>query len=124
MTDILTFCGAGIFAVFAITVIREVRKEYTIAIVLAVCVIFSLYLFPKIGESVRFAQEVAVYLENAHADTLLRALGITYLTSTASDICKAAGEAAVGGYIELAGRIEILLLCLPLFRELTELALL
>lgn len=124
MTDILTFCGAGIFAVFAISVIREVRKEYTMAMVLAVCVIFSLYIFPKIGETVQFAREAAVYLESTHADTLLRALGITYLTCTASDICKAAGEAAVGGYIELAGRVEIMLLCLPLFRELTELALL
>ncbi len=124
MTDVLTFCGAGIFAVFAISVIRELRKEYTMAVVLAVCVIFSLYILPKIGESVQFVREVSVYLEDTYADVILRALGITYLTCTASDICKTAGEATVGGYIELAGRVEIMLLCLPLFRELTELALL
>ena len=118
------FCGTGIFAVFAISVIRELRREYTAVVVLSVCVIFMLYLLPKIGESVQFVREMAVYLENTYADVILRALGVTYLTCTACDICKAAGENAVGGYIELAGRIEIILLCIPLFRELAELALL
>ena len=122
MTDVLTFCGAGIFAVFTITILRELRKEYTTAVLLAVCVIFSLYILPRIGKSVELIRELSVYLDNSHADTILRALGITYLTCTASDICKSAGEAAVGNYIELAGRIEILLLCLPLFRDLTNLA--
>ncbi len=124
MTEVLAFCGAGIFAAFSITIIREVRREYTPAILLTVCIIFSLYILPKIGESVQFVREASAYLENTHVDKLLRALGITYLTCTANDICKAAGEASIGGYIELAGRVEILLLCLPLFRELLELALL
>jgi len=124
MTDVLTFCGAGLFAVFAISVIRELRREYTVPVVLTVCVIFFLYILPKIGESVQFVRELSVYLESSHADVIFRALGITYLTGTSSEICKSAGEPAVGGYIELAGRIEIMLLCIPLFRELTELALL
>lgn len=124
MTDVLAFCGAGLFAVFAISVIRELRKEYTVSVVLAVCVIFFLYVLPKIGESVQFVREISAYLETSHVDVILRALGVTYLTGTASEICKSAGEAVVGGYIELAGRVEIMLLCIPLFRELTELALL
>lgn len=124
MTDVLTFCGAGLFAVFAISVIRELRKEYTVSVVLTVCVVFLLHILPKIGESVQFVREISVHLEDSHADVILRALGVTYLTGTASEICRSAGETAVGGYIELAGRVEIMLLCIPLFRELTELALL
>ncbi len=124
MTNIMTFCGAGICAVFAIAIIRELKKEYTTAVVLTICVIFSIYIIPKIGEAVDFVREVSAYLEDTYTDTLIRALGITYLTCTASEICKASGEATVGGYIELAGRVEIMILCIPLFRELTELALL
>lgn len=124
MTDVLTFCGAGLFAVFAVSVIRELRKEYTVSVILAVCVIFLLHILPKIGESVQFVREISANLEGTHADVILRALGITYLTGTAGEICRSAGESTVGGYIELAGRIEIMLLCIPLFRELTELALL
>jgi len=124
MTDILTVCGTGIFAVFSIVIIRELKKEYIPAILLTVCILFTLYLLPKINESVEFIRELSLYLKDTHADKILRALGITYLTCTASDLCKSAGEPTVGNYIELAGRIELLLLCIPLFRELTELALL
>ena len=124
MTDILAVCGTGIFALFSIVIIRELKKEYIPAILLAICILFSLYLLPKINESVQFIRELSLYLKNTHADKILRALGITYLTCTASDLCKSAGEPTVGSYIELAGRIELLLLCIPLFRELTELALL
>jgi stage III sporulation protein AD len=53
---------------------------------------------------------------------LLRALGITYLTSISADICRSSGEASVAGYIESAGRVELLLLAVPLFSELFELA--
>jgi len=124
MTELLAVCGTGIAAVFSIIIIRELKKEYTPVILAAVCLLFTLYILPKINESVAFLQELSVYLENTHADKILRALGITYLTCTASDLCRSAGEAAVGNYIELAGRLELLLLCIPLFRELTELALL
>ncbi len=123
MTDVLTICGAGIFTAFAITILREIRREYTPVLLLAVCIVFSLCILPKISESVRFIRELSDYLEDTHADTLFRALGITYLTATASDICKSAGEASVAGYIELAGRAELMVLCLPLFREILALAL-
>ena len=123
MNDVLIFCGTGLFALFAVSVIRELRKEYTIPVILTVCIVFFLYNVPKIGEAVQFIREIAVYLEHSRAKILLRALGITYLTGTSSEICKSAGEPAIGNYIELAGRIEILLLCIPLFRELAELAL-
>ncbi len=122
MNDVLIVCGTGLLALFAISVIRELRKEYTIPVILTICIVFFLYVMPKIGEAVQFIQEISVHLDNSHAEILLRALGITYLTGTSSEICKSAGEPTVGNYIELAGRIEILLLCIPLFRELTELA--
>ena len=123
MTDLLVFCGTGLLAVFAISILRELRKENTLYILLTLCIISFLYILPKISESLQFIREISVYLENSHADLILRVLAITYLTGTSCEICKSAGEAAVGGYIELAGKIEIILLCIPLFRELTELAL-
>lgn len=123
MTDVLAFCGVGLFAAFAIMIIRELRKEYTIVVMLAVCVLCFMHILPKIGDSVQFIRELSAYLDESHTDVILRVLGITYLTETSSEICKSAGESAVGGYIEVAGRVEIMLLCLPLLRELTELAL-
>jgi stage III sporulation protein AD len=122
MTDVLVFCGTGLFAVFVITILREFRRENTIYILLTLCIISFLYLLPKLNESIQFIRDISVYLEESYTNGILRILAITYLTGTSCEICKSAGEASVSGYIELAGKIEILLLCIPMFRELAELA--
>ena len=53
---------------------------------------------------------------------LLKTLGICLLTQTAGDLCRDAGEASLAGKVELAGKTAILLLCLPMFRELLHTA--
>lgn len=124
MTNIIAICGVGIYAVFVLAVIKELKREYAPYLVLGVLVTVSLFIIPEIGNAVSFIKECAEYTGNLYTETILKALGIAYLCSSANDICKAAGEGNIGGYIESAGKVEILALCLPLFRELFELAVL
>lgn len=53
---------------------------------------------------------------------LLRGLGVAVLTQICTDVCKQSGETTLAGWVEMAGKAEILLLCLPLFRELIDAA--
>lgn len=122
MTEALAFCGAGLCAFFAISVVREMRREYTVTIVTAVCIIFLAYIIPRSMEAVNFIKTVAVSANSEYISILIRALGITYLTSISGEICRSSGEGTVAGYIECAGRVELLLLSVPLFSELLELA--
>lgn len=122
MTELWTVCGVGICALVTLTVIRELRKEYAPLFLLGFAVVLLGYLIPKLGDALDFLRECTDLVGGERISPILRALGITYLTSVASEICKSAGEAGVGNTIELAGRVEILLLCIPLFRELLDLA--
>lgn len=124
MTELWTVCGVGICALVCLTVIKELRKEYAPLFLLGFSVVVLAYLVPKIGAAAEFLAECADLAGGERISVVVRALGVTYLTSTASEICKSAGEASVGNTIELAGRVEILLMCIPLFRELLDLALL
>ena len=58
----------------------------------------------------------------SYLQILLRALGIALLTQYAAEICRECGESAAAGGVELAGKIEILLLCLPLIDEILSVA--
>jgi stage III sporulation protein AD len=58
---------------------------------------------------------------DSYINILFKALGICYITQLASDICKDAGEGALSVQVEIAGKITLLLLALPLFEALTEL---
>ena len=53
---------------------------------------------------------------------LLRGLGVALLTQICTDVCRQSGEATLANGVEMAGKAELLLLCLPLLRELIEAA--
>lgn len=122
MTEALTFCGAGLCAFFAISVVREMKREYAVTIAVAVCVIFLAYVIPRAMEVVDFIKTAATAANSGYVSILVRGLGITYLTSISGEICRSSGETSVAGYIECAGRVELLILALPLFTELFELS--
>ena len=123
MTDIIAFCGAGLCVFFALSLVRELRREYAVPLVVAFSAVFLVHMIPRALESVAFLGELSPAINTAYISALTRALGITYLTSISADICHSGGESAVAGYIEGAGKIELLLVALPLMRELLELEL-
>ena len=49
---------------------------------------------------------------------LLRALGICYIAQLAYDVCMDAGETTLASKIELAAKIAIIVIALPIFREI------
>ena len=57
---------------------------------------------------------------NEHATLLFKALGIAWLTQTCADLCRESGEGGAATGVELAGRIQLLLLCLPLLDQILE----
>lgn len=53
---------------------------------------------------------------------LLRGAGIALLCRLSSSICRECGETSLAEGVELFGKIEILLLCLPLLSEILSLS--
>lgn len=56
-----------------------------------------------------------------YVSVLWKSLAVSMLTTTASDICRASEEHAIAEKVDLLGKCELLVLSLPLIRELTEL---
>ena len=53
---------------------------------------------------------------------VLRSLGIAVVAGCGADVCRDLGQDSVASGIELAGKAEIMLVCLPLITELLSLA--
>lgn len=49
---------------------------------------------------------------------VIKALGIAAITQICADICKDSGEGSAASGVELIGRLEILLLCLPMIEDI------
>lgn len=79
-----------------------------------------------ISESQGFIQYYYLLCERTGYSTylgiMLKGLGIAVLTQIGGDICNDCGEKGLGSGIEFAGKIEILVISLPLVESLIELS--
>lgn len=112
----ILFCGLA-----AILILRETRREFVPYVLLTLGIISFLAMLPLFRETSALLGTVTADLP--YAATLLKAAGISMLTETGTEICKSAGESGVAGYVSLLGKTEILMITLPLFRQLVEMAL-
>lgn len=57
-----------------------------------------------------------------YVNLMLKGICVAYLTHICASICRDAGEASIAGYAELIGKIEILIISLPLVEEIVQIA--
>ena len=122
--NILKIAGITVAACFAAVLLRRERPEQALAVglvggvaVLAVAVTALSPVLREMQALFSAATQAAVYI-----DVVFRALGICLLTQLAADTCRDAGETALASKTELAGKVLLLCVSLPLFRKLLSLA--
>ena len=70
-------------------------------------------------DAMRQIQEM-IHLNQVYLTTLLKITGITYIAEFASGLCKDAGYGAIGGQIEIFGKLSILAVSMPIVLALLE----
>jgi len=121
---LVMIAGVCIFASAVCRIFDNGSKEYGILVKTAVIAVISAAvisgLIPvteKIGELCSGIPSGSEYLA-----ILLKGLGICYLTQLASDVCKDSGEGSLAVQAETAGKTALLIIALPLFEKVSELA--
>lgn len=122
--NVIAIAGVGIVAAVISVLIRKYNPEYSIAISLcAGAVILLMILFQirpaltQLGDLVNLSGMPVEY-----GMILIKSLGICYITQLSCDSCRDAGETALASKIEIAGKAGILILSLPLFEKVIEVA--
>ncbi|MCI9123590.1 MAG: stage III sporulation protein AD [Eubacterium sp.] len=120
--DILKIAVLGIGGVLLALMLKQTKPEYSLFLSMSVCVCIFLYILSRLQTVFGYLQQLQalVNIDGVYLDTILKMLGITYITQFASDLCKDAGYSAVSGQIELFARISILFLSFPVLMALVE----
>ena len=104
-------------------VIRQWKSEVLPLVRMAITLTFALLVLAMISPLISYLRRL---MDNsavgAYTEPVLKSLGIAILTQCCCDICKDCGESGIASGIELVGKIEILLLSLPLIDDILELA--
>lgn len=116
---ILKLCMVALLIVAASGVIRGWKSDFLPLIRIGSIVLFGTLL---IASAQPLLSMITTLGNGAHASqyigTILKGLGIVILTQICSDICRDSGESTLAGHIETVGKLELLLLCIPLIEEI------
>lgn len=120
VADIIKLCGFGLLAVVLCAVVRQLRPESAVFVSIAAGLMILITAVRTLSPSVRAIGELAesAGISGSFAGVLLKALAISYVASLSADCARDAGESALGAKLELAGRVSIAALSLPVFTEL------
>ncbi len=110
----ICLCGAG-----AAILLSDYKKEYSAVIsfgVGAFVLVTALgVLIPKISQ---FSTIFGAHIGNGYFFAALKAVAIGYISQFAADTCRDFGQAAIAAKAELAGKIMIFLITLPVLQDL------
>ncbi len=122
---VLQIIGIGLVAVLLLLVVREYRPEFASLLSIAVGVLILLLLIDKIDLLIDVMVDLGSKADiNQHyITTILKILGIAYIAEFAAQISRDAKEGAIAQKIEMAGKIIILILAVPLIEALVDLIL-
>lgn len=123
VNGITAVVGLCISAALICKLLEKHSKEQAVMLSVAVCaavIIFSAVCISPVISTVN-SLFIECGMSVQYARIIFKALGICYITQFACDICKDCGENAVASVAEVAGKLALLLIALPLFENLTEL---
>lgn len=121
--DILQIIGLAIVATVIIAVLKVQRPEIAIQISIAAGIIVFVMILGKITAVIELLNSYAdkVNIDTIYLSTLLKIIGIAYIAEFGAEVCKDAGEGAIASKVELAGKVVIIVLAVPIITSLLDL---
>ncbi|MCL6563540.1 MAG: stage III sporulation protein AD [Firmicutes bacterium] len=122
MSTALRVVGLALVLTLILALMRESRPDWSTVLRLFGGALILLWLIRPLAAAVTSLDQLATlaHIPGAYLGLLLRILGLTYVTTLAARIAYDSGESHLGARIELAGKIAVLVLAVPLITVITK----
>ena len=90
--------------------------EYSTLLSIGACLFIVSFIIGRLGNVLDSIDRITGYINinMEYISILLKMLGISYICEFATNICKDAGYGAIASHIELAGRVTMVVMSLPI----------
>lgn len=114
--------GLALVAAVLLMVVRQQRPELGLLLSLAAGVLIFLLVLGKISGIVALLEELATAarVDRLYLTTLLKIIGVSYIAEFGAQVCRDAGEQAVASRVELAAKVLIVVLAMPIVVAVLE----
>ncbi|HWQ79277.1 MAG TPA: stage III sporulation protein AD [Anaerovoracaceae bacterium] len=124
--DIIRIAAIGLCGVAISLIFRRINNEKTIFsffVIIATVIIIFIAVISKLSVVFEFLGEI--YNQISYGKNffpiILKVLAVAYIADFTAQICKDSGESAIAGKVELAGKVMIFYLAVPVMVAVMEL---
>lgn len=120
--NIIGIIGLCLIVTIICKVFERSNREYSFLIMLISIAFILLFTVSYISPIMSKIREVFALTEvsNEYLTIMCKAIGMCYLTQLGCDYCKDANENALCSELEIAGKVSLLIIALPLFSNLID----
>ena len=123
--EIIQIVGLGLIATILVIVLKGQKPEMAIQVSIITGVVIFMILLGKISAVIDLLKgyTMKANIDMEYLSTLMKIIGIAYITEFGAEVCKDAGEGAIASKIELAGKVIIIVIAVPIVTSLLDLIL-
>ncbi|MEK5270607.1 stage III sporulation protein AD [Aeribacillus sp. FSL K6-8394] len=120
--EIFQIVGLGLIATLLALVIKEQKPTFAFLLMVFTGVSIFLFLVDQIYELIRMVERIAneASIDLIYVETILKIIGIAYIAEFGAQITKDAGQGSIASKIELAGKILILSMAIPIMTVIIQ----
>ncbi|WP_151734338.1 stage III sporulation protein AD [Paenibacillus tengchongensis] len=120
--EIIQVVGIGLLSTVLILVLKEQKPVFAFLLTTAAGILIFLFLLGKIGTIMGSLERVAESsgMDMIYIKTVFKIIGISYIAEFGAQIVRDAGQDSIASKIELAGKVLIMVLAVPIISIIIE----
>jgi len=120
--EIVKVVAFAFIALFIVLIFKGRRDDLAIQVSIVAGILIFLFMVNKLTIIMGFLQTLAnkANIDVIYINTVFKILGIAYLASFCSEICRDAGESSIAAKVEFSGKILILALAIPILMAVMQ----
>lgn len=121
--EVFQIVGIGLIAAILAVLIKEHRPEIAIQVSVVTGLIIIMLVIFKLASVLEQLQGLArrINVDIVYISTIFKIVGIAYIAEFGAQVCRDAGETSIASKIELAGKVIIMVLAIPILMALLDL---
>lgn len=112
----------SVLGVFILITLKQWKSDLSLILRLALIVLLGTIALGSLSPLIEYIGQIWSDQSKLYLTVLFKALGMAFLTHYAAEICRECGEGGMASGVETVGKIEMLILCIPLMEELLHTA--
>ncbi|KPU28083.1 stage III sporulation protein AD [Caloranaerobacter sp. TR13] len=123
--EIVQIVGIGIIATILAVLLKQEKPEISLQISIITGLIIFIFVVTKLNYVISVLSSLAqrIDIDFIYFTTILKIIGIAYIAEFGAQISRDAGEETIASKIELAGKILIMALSVPILLAVLDLIL-